>query len=547
MVNVIKFSQFPNGVLDTAVGLAAGANAKGASMAGGGVIEVLPMPVVPIVLGEWVRVNGNNSYTGAQGDNAVDGEVIGICIAVSAATFTLQQSGYISTAQAIPGITGLIAGSSYFISTTTAGMMSALDATQNGQISRPVFVADSPTSGWVVPYRGLIVGGAAPIGQNVNDSNIEVVNQNGHGFIQGNVVRVATANVAAAPVQYALAQANSLANSQVAGVVISVQSANEFTLQFGGYNTGAITVDQTLAPIIPSTVYYLSPTVPGFLTSVNPTGTGTISKPVYLSEQGIINQGVNAGYILPQRPLDESGFAVNNPIIHVVPQVAAYTAGQIVYIAGDQNYQLASAASAATAQVAGMVIANAGGNLTIQQIGWNTGALSSAATIDQGVFAPVGTVYYLSDIHPGNLTSIAPTTPGHYTVQVYVQDHLATFTGEILSQRPQLIAATPFAGQIAASATFSAAGGVIAIRSSFNVTSITRNSTGNFTVNFTNPLANTNYYFFTQAGNTDGANWWGQGPNAAGLPPTVNNFSFVTGSGGSFIDAAWNSVLIIAG
>ena len=40
--------------------------------------------------------------------------------------------------------------------------------------------------------------------------------------------------------------------------------------------------------------------------------------------------------------------------------------------------------------------------------------------------------------------------------------------------------------------------GTVAIRASYNVSSITDNGTGDYTVNFTNPMSDTNYSFFGQ-------------------------------------------------
>ena len=47
--------------------------------------------------------------------------------------------------------------------------------------------------------------------------------------------------------------------------------------------------------------------------------------------------------------------------------------------------------------------------------------------------------------------------------------------------------------------------GTVAIRASFNVTSITDNGTGDYTVNITNALVDANYSFFGSAGQTAAA------------------------------------------
>jgi hypothetical protein len=47
--------------------------------------------------------------------------------------------------------------------------------------------------------------------------------------------------------------------------------------------------------------------------------------------------------------------------------------------------------------------------------------------------------------------------------------------------------------------------GTVAIRASYNVSSITDNGTGDYTVNFTNAFANTNYSYFIQSQVSAGA------------------------------------------
>mgnify|MGYP000665024385 CR=1 FL=1 len=49
-----------------------------------------------------------------------------------------------------------------------------------------------------------------------------------------------------------------------------------------------------------------------------------------------------------------------------------------------------------------------------------------------------------------------------------------------------------------------ASGGTVAIRDSYNVTSITDNGTGDYTVNYTAALSNANYAILTTGSNTDG-------------------------------------------
>lgn len=323
MVQTVKFSQFVQGGPINAnslpVGLQNGTNTIWLNAGGGGsggVTFTITQAMPTLTIGEWVMINPAGQYVGAKADTPTNGEVIGVVVAIPAVNqYTIQQSGYVTTASGV--FSGLTTSDVYFLSTTNAGQIVNLDATINGQVSRPCFVADTPTSGWVVPYRGLIVGGVAPSGGGgaVVIPSIVTVTQMGHGLNVGNVVYLSGS------LDYMRAIATSLATSQAVGVVIQVISANQFVLQTEGYNdtggthgSGAITVDDLGNPIIASTVYYLSSTVAGFVTAVNPVTNGLISKPIFISEQVFATTGIDAGYILPQRPIPVTGSPASPPI-----------------------------------------------------------------------------------------------------------------------------------------------------------------------------------------------------------------------------------------
>jgi len=57
--------------------------------------------------------------------------------------------------------------------------------------------------------------------------------------------------------------------------------------------------------------------------------------------------------------------------------------------------------------------------------------------------------------------------------------------------------------------------GTVAIRASFNVSSITDNGTGNYTVNFTNAISDNNYTTVVTGRRTDGGGGAGGDPNAS--------------------------------
>jgi hypothetical protein len=71
---------------------------------------------------------------------------------VDAATFVMDTGGAYLT-----GLSGLTAGP-YYLSASTAGAITATPPAVAGHVSKPVFVADSATSGYVLILRGAVVG-----------------------------------------------------------------------------------------------------------------------------------------------------------------------------------------------------------------------------------------------------------------------------------------------------------------------------------------------------------------------------------------------------
>lgn len=84
--------------------------------------------------------------------------------------------------------------------------------------------------------------------------------------------------------------------------------------------------------------------------------------------------------------------------------------------------------------------------------------------------------------------------------------------------------------------------GTPAIRASFNVSSITDNGTGSYTVNFTNAMPDANYAVAMQCGNI-GAIRLTAGPDV--ITPTTSSVGLVTlSSGFSLADATFCNVSI---
>lgn len=442
-----KFSQFAVGgnlvATDIVVGLRGGVNTQfnaPTGGGGGGVVVPIIVPGNTFQIGQWIAINSSGQYVLAQANSIASNntECIGVVVAIPVPnnTFDLQQSGYITSGQNVfSALFGSLSTVPYFLDTATPGNMVTTDAAINGQVSRPVFIPDGPDSGWVVPYRGLIVGGGAPMGVagSFVDSNIHQANQPGHGFNIGQWLEVSTPT--AGHEVYVKAVANSLANSQSVGVVIEVIDVNNFIIQFAGFVTTAASVtapwqDSTGTDVTPGTVYYLSANVgtPGTLTSLNPTLIGQISKPLYIPTLSGGMAGPTSGWILPQRPLDQSVANAINPIIP-----GTFSVGTWVYISADGTYSPGLANNLATSQVVGVVTQSSGGMSTIQTDGYLQGVVTQD---DVPSSINSATVYYLSPTVAGALTSNQPLTAGLYSKPCYIQETLATRRGIILPQRP---------------------------------------------------------------------------------------------------------------
>jgi len=245
-----------------------------------GVTKTITQVTHGFIVGDIVRLDSSGDYVKAQADSSVDAESIGMVkTVVDADVFILQMIGYIS---GLPG--GLVDGDVYFLSDTLPGQMTNVEPTTNGYVSKPVFIADTATSGWILQMRGYVInlaedGPVTPPGVVVID-----VTQVAHGFIVGDVVKISASDT------YAKAQANTVANARAAGMVIEVIDVDNFKLQQSGFTTA-------LSGLTPAAQYWLSPSTAGAITTVEPSSVGQATKPMLLA------LNATSGWILPQRPL----------------------------------------------------------------------------------------------------------------------------------------------------------------------------------------------------------------------------------------------------
>lgn len=103
-----------------------------------------------LAVGDVVRLNSTD-YEKAQADSEANAEVVGIVSAVADVNnFTLHYGGRIT------GLSGLTAGAVYYLDDDTAGLLTSTEPTDAGDISKPVLIADTTTSGFFFNMRGII-------------------------------------------------------------------------------------------------------------------------------------------------------------------------------------------------------------------------------------------------------------------------------------------------------------------------------------------------------------------------------------------------------
>lgn len=197
--------------------------------------------------------------------------------------FTLTYAGYID----LTPITGLSANTVYFVSPSVAGAITPIEPYNSGESSRPMIITQGTTNGLVLMSRSFTVSESGSGGTGGgNGMRIQrVTSQTAHGFSLGDVL-IYTGGT------YHKALASKVAHHSL-GVVNQVVSPNSFSLCFGGYVDGLTAAfDYTgTKHLSGSTVYYLSNTVAGKLTSIKPTAFGQYVKPVYqalTTDSGIV-------------------------------------------------------------------------------------------------------------------------------------------------------------------------------------------------------------------------------------------------------------------
>ena len=120
----------------------------------------------------WEGGSGGADYAKAKADTVDNAEVIGIVSEVADVdNFTLLSSGYIDLGSGA----GLSAGTVYFLSPSTAGLLTSTEPTTEGQVSKPLLIAISATEGYFINWRGaeLTASGIDAIQDTDGDTKIQ--------------------------------------------------------------------------------------------------------------------------------------------------------------------------------------------------------------------------------------------------------------------------------------------------------------------------------------------------------------------------------------
>lgn len=376
---------------------------------GSGVSKTITQPAHGFSGAEWVTINGAN-YVTAQANTAVNAEGIWfVSEVIDINTFKIQQAGYVDSFIAInpacPYVP-LVAGTVYFLSDVISGEISSVEPSDTDTVSKPCFIADGTDKGWIFPFRGMLSNGnGGGGGGGSGDSNKLTVTQVAHGFAVEDVLKVLGSGT------FEKAQADTYENAQAVGVVVEVIDADTFVLQTEGY-TGNF-AGKTVAG-----VYYLSATVAGLMTLVQPDTPGNFSKPIFVA----LTTG--AGFILEQRQLK---MPMNTSVITVNQVAHGFAQEDVLRVLAAGTYTKAQANSLANSRAVGIVVEVIDAdNFVLQTEGISSAFAGKTAAQN----------YWLSATVAGLLTAVEPTTAGQVSKPMFMG--LTATSGYILEQRPML-------------------------------------------------------------------------------------------------------------
>ncbi len=123
----------------------------------------LEIGTTDLVEGEAVR-SDSGAFAKAQADSEANSNVfVGFVQNVSAVSFRTTSTIALPASIIDEGISGLTAGSLYYLSPSVAGAITTTKPTTNGQVVKPVLVALSTTSGLILGETGIVVKDEMPL------------------------------------------------------------------------------------------------------------------------------------------------------------------------------------------------------------------------------------------------------------------------------------------------------------------------------------------------------------------------------------------------
>jgi len=244
------------------------------------------------------RDKDTSLYVKAQANNKENAAVCGIVTSADANQFTMQFIGKVTIAGA-----GWVDGRWYFLSPTDEGELTLNEPQTNGQISLPLLVATSSTTGIFFNMRGYVVSDGSDIDQAI-ELITETVNQPAHGFLyNGMVLKPKTTDAN----QYEKAIADSSPETFGTVMIREIIDVDNFIVQ----QVGRIETLGTVPPVPGGVVnpafpldlgvpYYLSDTNAGEIDTAEPANPN-FSKPMLMPYQ------TSGGWIYPMKPSVNSG------------------------------------------------------------------------------------------------------------------------------------------------------------------------------------------------------------------------------------------------
>jgi hypothetical protein len=197
-----------------------------------------------------------------------------------------------------------------------------------GVVALPIAQFTSPTDGYVVKYNAAADefqlaqdnSGGAGTGSSIS----ETITQSSHGFTTGNVLRFASDGF------WTKAIADTSATAESLGIVQSVPTSDTFSIVYAGRISN-------LTGLSTGVGYYLSASISGGLTSIEPTG-AYISKPVLWATS------TTGGIVVNQRGLAGSASSQSNGSLGITIDGggSAITSGQKGYLSVPYNCTLQS-------------------------------------------------------------------------------------------------------------------------------------------------------------------------------------------------------------